>query len=243
MSYSSFVNDLEPYFYFPMNVFDQNIPVDFEEKESALIFGDYGIEESEKFFSNQLKLFPGAYFILSESSEFNSAAFTYSFWVGSQAFDSPEIFSLHNSQDGFGISYLNESEEVVLTVYSDSSYAIPFKISEPVLISLVLSGNDLFVYLNDSLAYTYSSINIPAEPEVTLGTLSGLDGQGELSVSDFFYIKQALSGQQISTLYLLGFEGYETLEIKEASPLSILEGNKTFFQTAWQSYGEVTTKR
>ena len=243
MSYSSFVLDLDPYFYFPMNVFDNNIPVDFQEQEPGFIFGDYGIQETEKFFSNQITLFPGGYFLLPSNSELNSSEFTYSFWLGSQVFDSPEIFSIHESDQGFGVSYDNNSEELLLNVYSDSVYSVSLKISNPILISLVFSGGDVLVYINDSLFFTIPSVTIPASPEVALGTLKNLDGFGEIAVSDFFYAKEAFSISKIKDLYGLGFEGYETLIINKESPLSILEGNKTFFQTAWQSYGEITTKK
>lgn len=243
MSYSSFVLDLDPYFYFPMSVFDNNVPVDFQEQEVGSVVGDYGIEETEKFFSNQITLFPGGYFLLPSNSELTDSEFTYSFWLSSQVFDNPEIFSIHDSSQGLGISYDNSSEELLLEVYSEAIYSLPLKISSAVLITLVFSSGDALIYVDDSLFFTLPSVSVPTDPEVTLGTLKNLEADGEVSVSDFFYTKQALSALEITNLYILGFKGYENLSISKESALTILESDKTFFQTAWQSYGEITTKR
>ena len=243
MSYSAAVLDLDPYFYFPMSVFTQNAPEDFQENESGLVFGDYGIEKPEGFFSDQLKLFSGGYFSIDNSAELVASEFTYSFWLGSQVFDNPEIFSLHDSEQGFGLSYLNDSKVLIFTIYSDNSYAVSFEILKPSLITFVFSGSSVLFYINDSLASTHHSVTLPDSPQITLGSLKDLQALGEITFSDFFYIKQALSSQTIKMLYSLGIDGYETLSINEQTNVSITEGDKTFFQTAWQAYGEVTTKR
>lgn len=249
MSYSSKIVDLNPYFYFPMDIKDGLLPLDLQENVSPLIIGDYGYELSTRFFSGPIDLSPGSLFILESSEDFSASEATYSFWASSDLAEQVvDIFSIHSGSDGVGVSYFKNNSgegdsEVTLYFYDQATESFALEFDEPLLFTLTVSSGVLSFYINNELIFDTGSFTIPASPEIVLGGLSDSAGEGTIRVSDFFYLQSALSLFEISNLYSLGYDGFELLSVDSASSLTINDADNDFLQTAWQAYGEVTTKR
>lgn len=244
MSYSSGVLDLQPYFYFPMDIKDGLVPLDVQENVTPVISGDYGYEISTRFFSGPLELPSNSFFLLPDSSDFFSAEATYSFWVSSDLVeDTLDIFSIHSGSDGVGISYFTPESELTLHFYNQSteSFALDFK--EPVLFTITVASGTITFYVNNEIIFDSSNFAIPANPEIALGSLSDFAAAGAARFSDLFYSQSALNVFQINNLYSLGYNGYEELKVDSASSILINDVDNSFLQTTWQAYGEVTTKR
>jgi len=244
MSYSSLVNDLDPYFYFPMGVRENFIPLDIVGDLQPFVEGDYGFERQQRFFSDPINILEGSYFLLDQSSDFSSPSATYSFWLDSDLVEEfTEIFSIHDSIEGFGLSYSKEDFKFVVEFYEESTSEISFDLKDPVLITFVVSSGNLSFYVDEELVLQTSNFSIPAQPVITLGTLRGLLGRGELRISDFFYLQSDISAINVANLYSLGFDGYEIFSLDSSSTISLNDVDNKFIQTAWQAYGEITTKK
>ena len=249
MSYSAAILDLNPYFYFPMDIKNGLLPLDLQENVSSLVVGDYGYELSRRFFSGPLDLPPGSLFVLESSEDFSGPEATYSFWASSDLVEEVvDIFSIHSGSDGVGISYFKDdsgegASEVALYFYDQSTEFFALEFNEPLLFTITVSAGVLSFYINNELVFDTGSFTIPASPEIFLGGLSDSAGEGTIRVSDFFYVQSALNLSEISNLYSLGYDGFELLSVDSASSLTINDVDNDFLQTAWQAYGEVTTKR
>lgn len=244
MSYSSEIVDLNPYFYFPMDIKDGILPLDLQEEVSPSIIGDYGYELSTKYFSGPLDLLSGSLFILESSEDFSSSEATYSFWVSSDLVEQTiDIFSIHSGNEGVGVSYFKDESEITLHFYSQGTESFAVDFDEPLLITLTVSSGVISFYINKELVFNTSSFTIPAAPEIFLAGLSDAIGAGSIRVSDFFYLQSALILSEIANLYSLGYEGFVLLSLDSVSSLTINDSDNTFLQTAWQAYGEVTTKK
>ena len=244
MSYSSKIVDLNPYFYFPMDIKDGLLPLDLQENVVPVIIGDYGYELSVRFFSGPLDLDSGSLFILQSSEEFFSSEATYSFWASSDVVEQTiDIFSIHSGSDGLGVSYFKDESEITVHFYGEGTQSFTIDFDEPLLFTITISSGTLSFYINSDLIFSTGSFTIPASPEIFLGGLSDAIGAGAIRVSDFFYLQSALGLSEISNLYSLGYDGFELFSLDSGSSLIINDVDNDFLQTAWQAYGEVTTKR
>jgi hypothetical protein len=227
-----------------MDVRKNLIPVDLVDDLEPFIDGDYGYERQVKFSSDPINILDGAYLLLDESSDFFSESATYSFWFDSDLVEEViDIFSIHDNSEGVSLSYSTQESKFIVGFYGSSSVEEFFEISEPVLITFAVLNGNLSFYVNDEVLLTTSSFSIPGTPEITLGSLENLEGLGQSKISDFFYLQYGLSQVDIENLYSLGFEGYENFSLDSSSSISLADVDNDFLQTAWQAYGEVTTKQ
>ena len=244
MSYSSKIVDLNPYFYFPMDIKDGFLPLDLQGKVSPSIVGDYGYELSTKYFSGPLDLLSGSLFILESSEDFSSPEATYSFWASSDLIEQTiDIFSIHSGDEGVGLSYFKDESELTIHFYGEGTESFTIDFDEPLLFTVTVSSETFSLYVNNELIFSAGSFTIPASPEIFLGSLSDAVGAGTIRISDFFYLESALILPEIANIYSLGYDGFELLSLDSASSLTINDSDNNFLQTAWQAYGEVTTKR
>lgn len=244
MSYSSLVNDLDPYFYFPMEIKENLIPLDVAGSLEPSIEGDYGYEQQKKFFSDPINILEGSYFILQQSSDFSAPSSTYSFWFDSDLVeDITEIFSIHDNISGVGLSYSKINSEFIIKIYGGSSFSVEYELKDPILVTFIASSSGLVLYLNDEIVLTVGNFTLPSEPTLALGTLNSLQGLGDARIADFFYVQSEISIFDVKSLYSLGFNGYEVFSLDSGSTITINDLQNDFLQTAWQSYGEITTKK
>lgn len=253
MSYSNAVLDLSPYFYFPMEVKFNLNPVDIVSDLEFNSVGDYGYEISPRFYSNSINLPDGSYGYIDPSSDFNSSPATFGMWISSDLVeDSIEIFSIHSESQGFGLSYSTITSELTFHNYSGSSSVFSVDLSSPSLVTIEIvpdlvvfgpASDSVEIKINSETIYSVSGFSISGEPEINIGSLNDNEGRGQLNISDFFYLQSTISQYNIENLYSLGYEGYDIFPFTSSSDIIVSDANNTFLQTAWQAYGEVTTKK
>jgi hypothetical protein len=253
MSYSSLINDLTPYFYFPMDIKKDLLPVDVISDIQPFIEGDYGYDQQKRFYSNSLTLFEGSSFNIAESSEFDFSPATFGFWLDSDFVeDYTDIFSVHSGNTGIGMSYSKETNQITIHNYSGFGFVQDFEFDQPSLIVIEITPelsfepmltNSVDFKINSEIVHNQSNFLFPETPQITLGSLNDNQARGQISVSDFFYLQSTISQNNVENLYSLGYNGYEKLQIDSNSSIIVNDVNNDFLQTAWQSYGEITTKK
>ena len=253
MSFASAVLDLNPYFYFPMEIKRNYIPVDIVADIEASVVGDYGYDQQKNFYSNSLTIFEGSSFNIDESSEFDFSPATFGFWLDSDFVeDYTDIFSLNSDDAGVGISYSKQTNEITIHNYSGSNFVYDFEFDQPSLIVIEIIPefsfepvlpNSISFKINSEIVHTQSDFLFPETPKITLGSLEDNEARGEIRISDFFYLQSSISQYNIENLYSLGFSGYEIFPFNSSSSVTLNDSSNKYLQTAWQAYGEITTKK
>lgn len=254
MSFSSAVTDLNPYFYFPMEERINYFPVDIISDSEAIIQGDYGFEAPSRALSASLNVFDNTYFKIPASVDFESSPATFGMWLKSDlAEDQIDIFSIHSETDGIGVSYSTVNSEITIHNYGGTDFTYPLDFSENVFLTIQIEpeigfgidpdSNSISFKINSESIHNQSAFFIPDVPEITIGSLQDGEARGQITVSDLFYLQSTISQYNIENLYSLGLNGYEIFPFDSSSSITFNDSSNTYLQTAWQAYGEITTKK
>lgn len=258
MSFSSAVFDLNPllnpYFYFSMEERINYFPVDIVSDIEAEIQGDYEFEAASKALNSSLNLFDGTYFKIPASVDFESSPASFGMWLKSDLIeDQIDIFSIHSDSSGIGLSYSTINSEITIHNYSGSSFTYSFNFPENAFLTIQIEpefgfgvpegSNYISFKINSESFHGQAEFFIPDAPEITVGSLQDGESRGQIAVSDLFYIQSTVSQYNIENLYSLGLNGYEIFPFDSSSAITLNDSSNTYLQTAWQAYGEITTKK
>jgi len=235
MSYLAAVAELEPYFYFPMTeVGEDNFPLDLSGNSESNILGFFEYKKKYPLLGRFLSLTSdGSISFLNLGSGLENS--TLCFW----------LFFGKNSQQIIniaGLSLQSFYSDGVFSIVADSAVIAQFSDPRPIFISIVFdeafeSGFTLlqgFVYVNGDEAWSF-----PAQPfsEISFG------GQGDLDIAEVSFFKKVLSDSEILSLSDVGLTGSDIFALDSGSRMSFSGDFKSHFQTVWQAYGIITTKR
>lgn len=250
MSFSSAVTDLNPYFYFPMEEKINYFPVDIISDAEAIIQGDYGFEASSRALSASLNLFDNTYFQIPASVDFESSPATFGMWLKSDLVeDDIDIFSIHSDTEGIGVSYSTINSEITIHNYNGTDFTYALEFPDNVFLTIQIepepdpNSNSISFKINSESIHNQSAFFIPDVPEITIGSLQDGEARGQITVSDLFYLQSTISQYNIDNLYSLGLNGYEIFPFDSSSSITFNDSSNTYLQTAWQAYGEITTKK
>lgn len=254
MSFASAVLDLNPYFYFSMEQKINYFPVDIISDEEAIIYGDYEFEAASKGLSDSLNIFDNTYFQIPGSADFESSPATFGMWISSDfAEDEIDIFSIHSNSDGIGISYSITNSEITIHNYNGVNFTESFDFPDNAFLTVQIEpeigfgvdpdSNSIVFKINSEVIHSQAGFFIPDFPDIVLGSLQNGEARGQITVSDLFYLQSTISQYNIENLYSLGLNGYEIFPFDSSSSITFNDSSNTYLQTAWQAYGEITTKK
>lgn len=227
MSYSSVFVDKNPYFYFPMSArLENDFPLDFSSNSTSVVNGFFSYEHVNDYLGSFVHLFDGSSLEILDFGD-NLSDFTLGFWV----------FTTKNTKNIISIAGAQieaEYSEGNVSIIVNSSPAASFAEKELVNIVVSVTNSTGIVYVNGQNVATFTS----SEPESII-----FSSNGEIFASHVYFFQSLLSEDEISALFDLGATASEIIKIDSESEISFFGDLKSHFQTTWQAYGIITTKR
>jgi hypothetical protein len=235
MSYSAIISDINPYFYFPMSARDQQgLPLDLSNNSEANIDGFFEYKKLDNIFGPFLFLASGGPLSFSNLGAGLETS-TLSFWtrIGKNF---QEIINIG------GLELQSSYSDGVFSIVANSQVVVQFQEEQSVFISIVFDEIIVFgslsrvgfLYVNGEMVYSF-----PAQVfnEIVF------QGENEIFVAEIFFVKQPLTPQLILSLFNIGSTGSDIVRVNTGSEISFSGSFKSQFQTVWQAYGIITTKR
>lgn len=237
MSYSFIVSEDEPYFYFPMTArLENGFPIDFVSNSLMEIEGFFDYVHVNNLLGSFLHLSPGSSAEVLQFNE-NLNNFSVVFW----------IFSNKSSSDIIDIAGIK-----IQSNYSDENYSIVANSStiaqsssgELINIAITFENMTAKVYVNSEEVYLLEPSFSPGGGAAA-GDLSDIvfGGAGDLSVSHISFFERTVSENEIKTLFNVGSTGSDIVKVSTESRILFFGDFKSHFQTVWQTYGIITTKK
>jgi hypothetical protein len=227
MSYSAILSDLQPYLYFPMTARTQDdVAIDFSNNSALEITGFFSYEHVNDFLGPFLHIFNGSVAEFTPLGD-NLDQVSLGFWV----LMTENTKSIVNIA---GVDIEGDFSNGLIDVSVDSSVVASFEPREIVNFFVVIDNFSGNVYINGSLAASFSASSLENLVFTTIG---------ELYFTEVTLFKDILTEQQILSLFNIGSTGSDIVRIDTQSQLSFFGDFKSQFQTVWQAYGIVTTKR
>ncbi len=225
--YSAILSDIDPYFYFPMTArSSDDFPVDFSNNSSIEIQGFFSYEHVSDFLGPFLHLFNNSTASISELGQ-DLEQSTLSFW----ALATKNTKSIINIA---GATIQAESSGDSLSIFVNSSLISSFPIKSIINFALVFDDSAGIVYINGEQAATFTATSLESV---------SFSADEELFVSEIVFFKEIISAQQILSLFNIGSTGSDIVRVDTGSEISFSGSFKSQFQTVWQAYGIITTKR
>lgn len=241
MSYNFIVVEKQPNIYVPMNVFDNNLPVDLL-GNALQVFSSNGLQRIGGERLGKFALLEDSQYIKSESGS-TSSTVSVGMWFKKNSSGEPEnIFFCGSNSAGFGAS-ITESSALRIYRSGSTSHLTSVEISEGIHFILFSSDSStLFVYLDGEQIYSTQSYSTPAASDFYVGSLWNENAEGSLYFSQVFQMESFIDESEAKILYDLGSLGYQKFTIDSSSSVDVSDGNQNFLQTSWQAYGIVTVK-
>lgn len=227
MSYSAVVAESEPYFYFPMTArLENGFPIDFSGNSLLEVEGFFDYRRINDFLGPFLHLFDESSAQITQFNQ-NLTQFSVSLWIFAD-YNSSDIVSLA------GLTLQSNYSEEVWSLVANSSVVFQSAPGETVNICVVFNESSGFVYVNGSQVYSF-----------TPGALDEINflSEGEKVVGEISFYERVLSDEEILSLFNVGFTGSDIVSLSTESQISFSGDFKSHFQTVWQAYGIITTKK
>jgi hypothetical protein len=237
MSYSFIVSEDEPFFYFPMTArLESGFPVDFVGNSLMEIEGFFDYVHVNDLLGSFLHLSPGSSAEVLQFDE-NLSNFSVVFWIFSNKSSSDII-------DIAGIKIQSNYSDENYSIVANSSTIAQFLSDKLINIAVTFENLTAKVYVNSEEVYSLEPTFLPGGGAAA-GELSDIifGGEGELLASHISFFERTVSENEIKTLFNVGSTGSDIIKVETGSQISFSGLFKSHFQTIWQAYGIITTKK
>jgi hypothetical protein len=230
MSYTTSALNLNPRTYFDFSVVDANFfPVDLERLATISISGPFYYYNSD--------LFVGKFLVLPQQSSasiphYYEYPYSLTFW-GKHFNQNAYFIEWGGSGDGLAVFYDENIDKIVVNIKSYQSVVVDA--SEYFYFFAEIQQNFIKIYINAEEIYSGPFNDVLND--IFFGS------SGAIAISDLAFIDPGININEIVNLYSLGLNNYYSFNIKDPSSVSFSDRILSKLQTAWQAYGEITTKR